>query len=50
MGETISRFTEPRILALPSHHPREDRFQVVARHPRIDGIDMGLQLRIGLRG
>ena len=49
MGETISRLTEPGVLALPGHDPRENRFQIITSHPRIDGVDMRLQLRIGLR-
>ena len=48
MGETVACLGQPAVLALPTHHTGMNRCQVIACHPFVNRIDMGLKLCSGL--
>ena len=47
MGKAILRLGKPFIFALPVPHAVMNDGEIIARHPLVDGIDVGLNLRVG---
>ena len=48
MGKAITGLTQPIVLTLPAHHAGMNCCEVIACHPLVNRVDVGLDLCIGL--